>query len=179
MSAAKKRKATDDAVNLDLEAVIAGILDREHSEKMTSEIDHWLSADAMSQLDTALYLAADGAPDMLRRLIVEKFGDERVGAFINYPEGEVGRSTRAALFKRIGETDPRVKPTLIQKAADIERRINQIFKESYPLRWRRQHGVTWSSAKYAARYYARGDDGVLHPRLAQAIERGIDNLKDR
>jgi hypothetical protein len=128
-----------------------------------------------TDLDAALSLAADGWLDPLRREVVKIAGDERVGLFINEPKGQRGKRKRRILFEAVGATDPCKEPTLIQLATRTKQRIQQLFNTKYPLRWRRENGVTWSAAYLAARQWLRDGDGELYEEelvdaLVQMIE---------
>ena len=60
------------------------------------------------------------------------------------------------LSEAVGAADPyENQRTLIQVATRTKRRIQQMFNTDYPLRWRRENGVTWSAAYFAARYWLR------------------------
>jgi len=133
-----------------------------------------------TDLDAALSLAADGWLDPLRREVVKIVGDERVGLFINEPKGQRGKRKRRILFEAVGATDPyKNRPTLIQLATRTKQRIQQLFNTKYPLQWRKENDVTWSAAYFAARYWLRDDEVLLHEgvlledwvdKLAQQIE---------
>jgi hypothetical protein len=161
--------------NLRLEAEITSMLDGEIGADAAAEA--YKAIYKTTPLEGALRQAAEDKLEPLRQLVAKAMGDERVALFINYPKGKQGHETRRELRDKVGI---KLEPTLIQAATRTRRRIQALFITDYPLKWRRENGVTWSAAKFAARYHLSDYDGdaVLHEAWAEELEQSIES-RDR
>ena len=168
--AKRKKPAKGDEGNLRMETLIGSVLRDEEFRDVSFNRDG-------SILDYALSLAADGWLDPLRGEVVKIVRDERVALFINEPKGQRGKRKRRMLFEAVGATDPhKNQRTLIQVATRTKQRIQQMFNTDYPLRWRRENGVTWSAAYFAARYWSRLlHEGVLLEDWVDALVQQIEH----
>jgi hypothetical protein len=184
VKAVKKRGKDDETGDLQFDdpnvAVfekIAARLDREQAKTGRKWYHPEKPDDPMTAAMTAaLELAAFGDLEWLKRLLVDKTGEENVALFIHYPKGERGKRTRQMLLRKLGIKGDTRQRRLILLAAATERRIRQLFKTDYPLRLRRREGITWSPAQFAARYWSLKTEGKVDAPLVRALERGIQNL---
>jgi hypothetical protein len=162
--------------NLRMEELIAEIFLHEQVSETAAKIfkyGNW------PPLDRALFLAASGDVDMLRKLVIEKFGDERLGQFVNYPKGKRGQKLRPALLKAVGEPKDL---TEVEKAVRWERRVQQLFKTDWSPQWRKENGVTWTPARFVARFMARDGRPVAakhDQKKADWLEQAIVNQRHK
>ena len=153
--------------NIRMEELIAEIFFHEQMNETAAKIykyRNWTPA------DRALFRASQGDVDPLRKLVIEKFGDERFGYYVNYPKGKRGQKSRQVLREAVGEPKDL---TEVQKAVRWERRVQQLFKTDYPPQWRKEHGVTWTPARIAARFMVR--DG--RPVFVEPDQKQVDRLE--
>jgi len=162
--------------NLRMEELIAEIL---WHERFNETVDKTNKYRNWTPLDRALFRASQDDVDELRKLATEKFSDERIGLFVNYPKGKRGQKLRRVLLGAIGESKDL---TEVEEAVRCERRIQQLFKTDFPPQWRKEHGVTLTPARLAARFMAR--DGKLvvakpDQKKADWLEQAIVNQRHK